>query len=113
MFVGDEQYKQCALVVLGKGDLVDAKKDLCQHQSVKIYVSTWTQGQFQLLCTRFVGSALNLSQCGVTCRHRMAPKASDRRLQRGARQKRSASGPGQTSYMVMVASSMQKWANKC
>ncbi|DBA79205.1 TPA: hypothetical protein ACH3X1_009023 [Trebouxia sp. C0004] len=27
MFVGDEQYKQCALVVLGKGDLVDAKKN--------------------------------------------------------------------------------------
>ena len=60
MFVGDEQYKQCALVVLGKGDLVDAKKDLCQHQTVKIYVSAWTQGQFQSLCTRFVGSALNL-----------------------------------------------------
>ena len=39
MFVSNEQYKQCALVVLGKGDLVDAQKDLCQHQSVKIYVS--------------------------------------------------------------------------
>ena len=75
MFVGDEQYKQCALVVLGKGDLVDAKKDLwcwqvlfCinkvtlakNNQGALLNVSAWTQGQFQLLCTRFVGSALNM-----------------------------------------------------
>ncbi|DBA88836.1 TPA: hypothetical protein ACH3X1_016434 [Trebouxia sp. C0004] len=34
MFVGDEQYKQCALVVLGKGDLVRAMlegKDIPQN----------------------------------------------------------------------------------
>ena len=30
MVVADEQFKQCVLVVLGKGDLVDARKELIQ-----------------------------------------------------------------------------------
>ena len=38
MFVGDEQHTQCALVVLGKDDLVQAKKELDRHQTVKQYV---------------------------------------------------------------------------
>ena len=40
MFVGDEQPTQCALVVLGKDDLVQAKKEMDRHQTVKQYVSS-------------------------------------------------------------------------
>ena len=40
MFVGDEQHTQCALAVLDKDDLVQAKKELDRHQTVKQYVSS-------------------------------------------------------------------------
>ena len=40
MFVGDEQHTRCALVVLGTDDLVQAKKELDRHQTVKQYVSS-------------------------------------------------------------------------
>ena len=84
MFVGDEQHTQCALVVLGKDDLLQAKKELDRHQIVKQCISSKhldASSSFLRIIWR---------QCSLphmSGRHRVAPQTSDNRLQKGARQR--------------------------